>query len=392
MFAILNSTGCDEDESVVMFIIRTFLSIIGVIVCVVCIGYMLYKLFMGKNTAVYTRARQHLDSLHLLTNGTLPTHVYIVGILLVCFLTYNEFIDPDSRILDETQVPTVLTNVGNLMSIPTSFDNRLCDYWIASSYNSCSIGQYYDADAYVSLTQLNNVINSGARLLDLPIYKINETLVVSTNSYATNDRIGTLNTLPLTTVLETTLNAFTSAPNNTDPLFILLRINTGHHDIYNILSKRILSTYKQRLLGPEWGFSGHNSTVPLSHEPIQNLKNKVIIIVDYNGNTPPNKDTNPFCELVNISNDTNSFKITRAKNIDRISEYDTIIESKNKINIVLPNWKSNSDNYDGARYHAMGCQFVCMNYSMVGDNLTKYLYKFNNHSFKLKNPRLLGTS
>ena len=52
---------------------------------------------------------------------------------------------------------------------------RLCDYFIASSYNSCCSGDF--KNDYVDIEALKNVIKRGARVLDFQLFYINDNIV-----------------------------------------------------------------------------------------------------------------------------------------------------------------------------------------------------------------------
>jgi hypothetical protein len=68
------------------------------------------------------------------------------------------------------------------------------------------------------------------------------------------------------------------------------------------------------------------------------------------------------------------------KNLDK--------QNKQSLTIVYTGEEFSSENFDPKTAWNLGCQFVCMNFQNVDKNLTKYMDKFKNLSFKLKSSNL----
>ena len=130
------------------------------------------------------------------------------------------------------------TKIIPINDTDTTFKYRLRDYYIKSSYNSCSCGDF--ANGYVNLEALKQIIRQGVRMIDLEIYSVGGKAVVAASKDDNFHIKGTLNSLPISDVLKTihknACNRVAGSeicPNPSDPLFINLRINKSSRWLRN---------------------------------------------------------------------------------------------------------------------------------------------------------------
>ena len=256
---------------------------------------------------------------------------------------------------------------------------RICDYFIASSYNSCCSGDF--KDDYVDIEALKNAIKQGARVLDFQIFSINGDLIVSASDNETNFMKGTYNYLYLNgpnSVFDIINKyAFSSfCPNNKDPLFINLRIQSEKLDIYDTLTTIVKDAFIDRLLDPIYGYEGEKSGININKKPIYDFLEKIIIICDQESK---NFRNTPFHAYVNLSPNNDGGELISYKNfqVNFSEERKNIInKTKNKIVMVYPDDININNNRNPDNLFSMGCSIIFMNYQKLDDNLIKYLNTF----------------
>ena len=275
---------------------------------------------------------------------------------------------------------------GNI--VHNDFNNQLFDYYIKSSFNSCSGGQ--PTNSFVSTCALETCIKQGVRCLDFEIYSVDNNPVISTSS--TNDfRLKeTYNYVNFDKAMQTISSfAFSSqCPNNFDPLILHFRIMTNHKDIFDKMAKSIINHLNDRLLGPEFGFE--NNGVNLGTLWLKKFIGKIIIIVDKSN--PIYIDTK-LDELVNITSNSifmrlyNNNQLTTGDGSKEIIEY-----NKENMTIITPPLSRNFNNFNPNTAFNQGCQFVAMNMQNFDRNLEYYnkLFNDNNSAFVLKPAQLRG--
>lgn len=275
---------------------------------------------------------------------------------------------------------------GNI--VHKDFDNQLFDYYIKSSFNSCSGGQ--PTNSFVSTCALETTIKQGFRFLDFEIYSVDNSPVISTSS--TNDfRLKeTYNYVNFDKAMQTISSfAFSSqCPNNFDPLLLHFRIMTNHKDIFDKMANSIVNHLSDRLLGPEFGFE--NNGVNLGTLWLKRFVGKIIIIVDKSN--PIYIDTK-LDELVNITSNSifmrlyNNNQLTTGDGSKELIEY-----NKENMTIITPPLSRNFNNFDPNNAFNQGCQIVTMNMQNFDINLQYYnkLFNDNNSAFVLKPPQLRG--
>lgn len=180
--------------------------------------------------------------------------------------------------------------------IDESYQFRLCDYYIASSFNTFSIGQqHFD---YVSNDMLKRVLQSGARYIQFPICSntmaYNAEPVIGTAEKGKN-AITSLNTQSVREALiiirdyafKKVKNTNTSPLNNSDdinsdilnydminyPLIIHLQIHTYSVDVLNQFYNSMVE-----LLGDYLLSNDKYNNYPIGLEKLCSLLNRIIII------------------------------------------------------------------------------------------------------------------
>ena len=286
-------------------------------------------------------------------------------------------------------LPTVIGNINSADAKykldPEAGTGHLRDYYIASSYNSCCAGNF--KNSYVSLVPLKEVILQGARVIDLALYQVNDDVVVAAGSTDSDNIKGTFNSLPLNgnNGVFSVINQYAFSlpcPNPTDPLFLHLRIKSRSNPrlFYKKLTKYVMDAFGTRLLPAAYGYEGrhtnNNSGKNLAREPVLNLRNKVIIMVQQETNNF--RDT-AFEELVNISTGTpffqekRNFDIQYGHDLNQLTEY-----NKSNMTISMPDYSVDNSNVSPELHFNYGCQMVCMNYANNDSNMQYYRDMFNN--------------
>lgn len=272
--------------------------------------------------------------------------------------------------------PTKQGKVDGLLST-----GRICDYFIAGSYNSCCSGDF--KNDYVDIEALKNVIRSGARVLDFQLFYINDNVIVAASSDETEFIKGTYNYLYLSgkggvlDIINTYAFSQAEVTNFQDPLFINLRIQSERMEIYDKLTTMFTLLLGDRLLtGSGYGYDGTLSGLNINDENIQNFNEKVIIMCDQKNKNYLNTS---FYELINLTSNRDDGALVTYRNyeVNFAEESDSIIDkSKRKIVMVYPDNSDINDNKDPANLFNLGCSIILMNYQKLDSNLIKYLNTF----------------
>ena len=363
---------------------------------------------------------------------------YILGvalpiILLLFYLLYNYNLTSRTRnVIDTMSYKEKIKNtpLNQCYQIDVKYQFKLCDYYISSSFMTPCVGnQHYD---YVSIDMIIEVIQSGARYIQIPICEADvgpQALpVIGTAEYG-QKVITSINTLDIQNVFKTIrLNAFklNKKPINY-PLIIHLILNTTNTFTLNVVSDNIKDIFGDLLVDVS-----KYKTFPIFLEKLCNLLDKIIIIAtpEYIGTkletyiVPLNKLFNiyQFSELASISipkdtlytksyhkklstkHQTKSslkFKnkypsidyiVKNASTINKtiINDEDILnnLTSFNKIgmSLVKPHYSADvsTQNYDTTEAIYLGCQFVAMNFQINDVYMKKYIEIFKDSSFRLK--------
>jgi hypothetical protein len=187
--------------------------------------------------------------------------------------------------------------------ITNSYPKELGQYAIKSSYNSAYTG------SFISLDAIKYVLSRGCRLLDFEIFLIDGKACVASTTDPTNKIYTSKNYILLDDVLNcVAISGFnpSNCPNSTDPLFIQLRIQSQHEDLYEFCAIAVSKQLSQRLAKDE------NANILLvdKNTHISDLIGKVVIIVDKK--LAPDYAQLPDCK----STDKNCFNLKNYVNME----------------------------------------------------------------------------
>jgi len=164
--------------------------------------------------------------------------------------------------------------VGTITNFSSQNNLSLKEYCIMSSRNTAKSG------SYVNTEMIKYVLSRGCRLLDFEIYEFDDVPYVAYSTDGNSRYIETKNKILLDDALKTVAEFGFAAPspNPNDPLFIQLRIriNKITNKMYQIIGTTVRDNLGQRLM------SGKVS----AQTPIFNLKEKIVIILDRENQTP----------------------------------------------------------------------------------------------------------
>jgi hypothetical protein len=260
---------------------------------------------------------------------------------------------------------------------------KLYDYFIKTAYNACSGGDYsYD---YVDICNLKSILSTGTRCLDFALYSIDDNPVVATSindDYYTKE---TFNSVPFADVMKTIKDyafATGTAPNNTDPIIVHLRIRSNNHKMYSKLIE-IFQAYASIMLGNAFSYEsgGHN----LGEVPLLAFMNKVIIIVDKHDQSFLQHDE--LLEYVNLTSSSDYMRVYRFSDMENNADVNELtFFNKRAMTMVMPDEKSNPSNPTGILCRETGCQMVAMRSQYNDRNLKDEIDFFNKcgYAFCLK--------
>ena len=372
------------------------------------------------------------------TNTNLNLKYWFMFILpiiaLLCYLLYSYNVTARTNyVISTMNYKKHLKNTPLLQCFQqdSKYQFRLCDYYISSSYMTPCIGnQHYD---YVSNDMISEVIQSGARYIQIPICEADvglEALPVIGTAFYGAPLITSLNTLEITTTFKT-IASHAFILNNKKinyPLIIHLILNTSKKFTLNVVADAIKEVFDKDVL---LDVSKYN-TFPICLEKLCNLLGKIIIIStpEYIGSklesyvVPDNNMFHSYLhnELaeINLPNTTlhktsynNKLSSTIQKNSASTFQLKyptvkyivqnaktigkTILNDKQILNnlisfnkvcmsIITPN--SNVDivstNYKQNEAVFLGCQLITMNFQVNDINMKHYLEIFKESSFRLK--------
>jgi len=349
------------------------------------------------------KANEHFDKAIAFASSALTKYIWfavllvIIGILVYYRMQIAKKKGSWERMEKAYSGDTFAPQISEINNVDPKFKNKLFDYYIASSYNSCCAGDFQDS--YVSTEPLKEILLHGARVLDFAIYSVGGTAVVAAGPDNSTTLKGTYNSLPINQVLAAVKNlAFSSgtAPNANDPLFLQFRIKSNRQDVYPPLAEAIKSNFGPRLLDATWGFdSGEGrgdgvETKNLGNVPLLDLQGKVIIIAHQDNHNFRDKD-NPFFELINLGSSNAYFQQLRNHAvIYTYSMEDTKGFNKTGMTLSMPDWSEINTNPPAIAQQALGVQMICMNYQNLDKQMKFYLNFFNENgsAFVLKPPYL----
>ena len=242
------------------------------------------------------------------------------------------------------------------------FNYKFRDFYIKSSYNSCSTGQF--KNDWVDLCALTNVIKQGYRALDFEVYSVNNKAVVATSNSTKFTEKGTYNSIPIEDVIQLISTQAVSrsmttesCPNAFDPLILHFRIKSTHLDVYNQIADALVQYLDSRLLSNEYSYEnkGHN----LGMVDLKDLLGRVIIMVDKVENN--HIRGTKLDELVNILGGGAFLRTFPYNDVVHTPDMDELIEyNKKNMTITYPNLSYQNTNYNSSIVMQYGVQMGCM--------------------------------
>ena len=321
---------------------------------------------------------------------TIRYFVYAIGFTLLLSIIIYIFVNLRKKDSNNATMKSELDSLKTTLSSinPKNIKHNLRDYYVLSSYNSCCAGDF--KNDYVDLFPLKQVIKHGARLLDFEVYSLDDKPVIAASSNDDYHIKETYNSLDFNDVMETIQRYAFSAgtcPNSNDPLFLHLRVNSNNLPIYEKMANSLKKFFQGRLLGSKYQFECQGENI--GNMPLKNFVGKVIIICDNSdGNFRKIKN---FEKLVNAT--SSSLFLRGLRNYDVVYTHDfneLINHNKKNMSIVIPDLTSDSDNMKVSLHMKYGCQFNCMNFQTVDENLEYIVNLFNENgsAFMLKPKQL----
>ena len=285
----------------------------------------------------------------------LSTFVCVILVILMFLYVIRQF----AKRRCSSVVMSRITGIGKS---DDRYNYRFRDFYIKSSYNSCSTGQF--KNDWVNLCALTNVIKQGYRLLDFEVYDVNDTAVVATSSSLKFTEKGTYNSIPIQDVIQhiaskAVSNSMTTdtCPNAFDPLILHFRIKSKHLDIYNQIADAIVEYLDSKLLSNEHSYENKGNNLGMMN--LKSLLGKVIIMVDKNENN--HLEGTKMDELVNMTGGSVFLRNLSYNDVVHTPDMDELIEYNRKnMTISYPNLSYQSKNYNSSVVMQYGVQMGCM--------------------------------
>jgi hypothetical protein len=266
----------------------------------------------------------------------------------------------------------------------------IINFYIKTSYNSCSIGGYINDNVDVCI--LKDIIGQGVRCFDFEIFNLKNEAIVSTSTNDNPWMKETYNFVRFYDVLTVLVEgAMVSGCNNTrDPLFISLRMKTKNVEVYNDIASHLKYYTNQYLLTEKYNYEhmpDFGGTVT-----IDEVVSKIVIIVQDLDNSNVLQTSNLYYYTNIYVNKNVYFKFNTFTNLVN-DDKDTVIEyTKLKTDYVTPDiFNGTPSNPEPASCLARGVQFIGMSYQIFDSYLQGYEYFFD--SFKsaivMKNKELM---
>ena len=343
--------------------------------------------FGGKASAL-------MDGAKAFVSNTDPIQI-IFYIALAIALAVIVYLIVSKVNLKQNKINSIHTTPNNAMKTLTALVNPSVDvktlplrnFYIKTAVNCCCLGEW--KNNYVDTVALKSAIAQGYRCLDFEIYSEDNKPVVAASTKPSFYYKETYNSILFSDAMATlSQNAFTKAPNSTDPLFINLRIKSNNAKIIPDIVAAINNQFGDRLLGADYNYlyGGNN----LGQTPISDLMGSVIIMANLSNPMCTDKDL-PLFQIINIgSNSPFLHHLQYEMGVKNTPDMDALIDfNKKNMSIVFPDdpFKENI-NFNVAS--AFGCQFIGMMTQVKDINLEIYNKAFNDNgsAFILKPPEL----
>lgn len=309
-----------------------------------------------------------------------------VVVLILIYLLSSTF-----RVQRSIDKMTLYQNYQTISSLNYNIngDNLLSDFYIATAYNPCHCG--YQMIDYTSENILLSCLQSGVRYLEFSIFNSEfgpKAFPVVSMGY----KVGEWKMMATDTPLELCFqiianNAFSvksrygGVYNPDDPLFIGLNLNTNSNlDCLNLIATLIMKYFPNNLLG------GQDNN--LGNIKLAKLMGKIVFFSSDGFQGSGLEELINYCWDNYENNPNHSMQRLYYGDIEQpnFNKTSLIEYNKTKLTIVVPHKEGDirTTNFDPFIAFNCGCQFVAMNYQNVDTNIDKYITKFKNYSFLLK--------
>ncbi len=288
-----------------------------------------------------------------------------------------------------------MSRINGISKQDKRYQSKLRDYYIKSSYNSCSTGEYQND--WVNICALENVIKQGCRCLDFEVYEVDGKAVVATSNSTRFTEKGTYNYLTIDTVIKTISEKAISnsmstefCPNPFDPLFLHFRIKSNRTEVYDHIADALVSHVNSKLLPNKNSYE--NKGENLGSALLSSLLGKVIIMIDKIESNHI-RDTK-MDELVNIMGNSAFLHSLPYNEIIHTPDMDDMIDyNKKNMTIGYPNLSYKAKNYNSSIVMQYGVQMPAMCFQTNDAFLKAYttLFEQTGFAFLLKPAKLRYT-
>ena len=273
------------------------------------------------------------------------------------------------NVLAKTELQTSIKPLSKFQA-----DVSLNKVYVKTAYNCCCAGEF--KNDYVDTCALVNCAKQGVRALDFTVFSLKDEPVVSASSYNSPLYKEQYNSLSFAEVIQQVKRSFVldtmNCPNTTDPLFLILRIQSRHKKIYDKMADILQASFGSGNIAGNLLFTDMNQ---MNRATIKQFIGKVLIMVDTTGLSGYESSTLSKLSVVNFGTLEN--RIIRAKDV-----YDENRRSRSPLTILYPNLQTSSDNYDFTLGLPLGIQFIGMNFQTQDRYLDAYNAFFAEAAFK----------
>ena len=273
------------------------------------------------------------------------------------------------NVLAKTELQTSIKPLSKFQA-----DVSLNKVYVKTAYNCCCAGEF--KNDYVDTCALVNCAKQGVRALDFTVFSLKDEPVVSASSYTSPLYKEQYNSLSFAEVIQQVKRSFVldtmNCPNTTDPLFLILRIQSRHKKIYDKMADILQASFGSGNIAGNLLFTDMNQ---MNRATIKQFIGKVLIMVDTTGLSGYESSTLSKLSVVNFGTLEN--RIIRAKDV-----YDENRRSRSPLTILYPNLQTSSDNYDFTLGLPLGIQFIGMNFQTQDRYLDAYNAFFAEAAFK----------
>lgn len=275
--------------------------------------------------------------------------------------------------------------VGPIQTGREEFQHPLKSYYVFGSFQSCAVGRDLEGGE-VSTDALKEVIQRGARVLDLDLFMVDGRVVVGTSRSRSVVHIGSANHIPLDDALYIIREYAFSAgltPNYHDPLFLNLRVNSNLSATYESTAAKLRSFFPTARLSSKYG--RNNRDRGMGDVPLNELAQKLVVMTDIESYT---RATESFKNMTNIVLKTGTAKLLEDAEVRNYSSVSELVEfNKQRITVTRPSLGGNSvSNNTPAPHLESGCQMVLLSHAHKNHNFAEYVRVFDEagHAIVLK--------